>query len=245
MDGIVNEVQIFDFQANEVRVVIQDGEPWFIAKDVCSVLQHTNHRAAIAGLDTDEKGVSIVDTHGGRQSMSIISEAGLYALIFSSRLEKAKAFRRWVTHDVLPNIRRTGTYSIAPKTSAEILLETVQQLVENERRTIQLENEMRTMQRRMDLIDQVDINGDEQQQLNKLIRKYAQENGLTFAKGWRDFTDRFNTAYDTNLALRMRNYQEKHGLSGLTRPQYLSLVGQLPDALRVVDKMLNPVPTGV
>ena len=93
-----------------VRVVDVNGEPWFVAKDVCECLELGNPRTSIALLDEDEKGVHTMDTPGGQQEMSIVSEAGLYSLILRSRKPEAKAFKRWITHEVLPSIRRTGQY---------------------------------------------------------------------------------------------------------------------------------------
>lgn len=106
------DVKIFEKEEfGSVRVVMQGDDPWFVAKDVCDCLDLSNNRGAITSLDDDEKGVSITDTLGGQQEMSIISEAGLYSLILRSRKPEAKAFKRWVTHEVLPSIRKTGGYS--------------------------------------------------------------------------------------------------------------------------------------
>lgn len=93
-----------------VRVVDVNGEPWFVAKDVCECLDIGNSRDAVAALDEDEKGVDSIDTPGGAQEMSIISEAGLYSLILRSRKPEAKVFKRWITHEVLPAIRKHGGY---------------------------------------------------------------------------------------------------------------------------------------
>lgn len=104
-------IKIFEAEAfGQVRVVDVDGEPWFVAKDVCECLELGNPRTSIALLDEDEKGVHTMDTPGGQQEMSIVSEAGLYSLILRSRKPEAKAFKRWITHEVLPSIRRTGQY---------------------------------------------------------------------------------------------------------------------------------------
>lgn len=93
-----------------VRVLERDGEAWFVLPDVCAALAITNHRNATARLDEDEKGVHTVDTPGGPQPITVVSEAGLYALILTSRKPAAKRFKRWITHEVLPAIRRTGAY---------------------------------------------------------------------------------------------------------------------------------------
>jgi len=100
----------FSFNGAEVRAITKDGEPWFVAADVCRVLEISNSRDAVSSLDDDEKGVATTDTLGGAQSLNIISESGLYALTFKSRKPEAKAFKKWVTNEVLPAIRKTGSY---------------------------------------------------------------------------------------------------------------------------------------
>ena len=100
----------FSFKGQRVRPVLLDGETWFVAADVCAVLEHTQPSKAVLRLDDDEKGVTTVPTLGGSQEMLVVNESGLYALIFSSRKPEARAFRRWVTGEVLPAIRKTGRY---------------------------------------------------------------------------------------------------------------------------------------
>lgn len=100
----------FEYQDKPVRVVLQDETPWWIAKDVCDVLTISNSRDALASLDDDEKGVVTTDTPGGQQQMNAVSESGLYNLIFQSRKPEAKTFRKWVTSEVLPQIRKTGRF---------------------------------------------------------------------------------------------------------------------------------------
>lgn len=103
----------FAFDDSLVRTRLDDdGRPWFVAKDVCAVLELEKYRDAISRLDEDERGSAIVDTPGGPQEMSIVSESGLYSLIFRSRKPEARRFRKWVTAEVLPALRRTGTYTL-------------------------------------------------------------------------------------------------------------------------------------
>ena len=106
------ELMPFDFDGSPVRVVLDgDGQPWFVAKDVCEVLGISNHIDAVSRLDDDERdGVGITDPIGRQQEATGITESGLYALIFTSRKPEAKRFRKWVTSDVLPSIRKTGRY---------------------------------------------------------------------------------------------------------------------------------------
>lgn len=107
----MNELQIFkSHEFGEIRTTIQNGEPWFVAADVCKALDIENNRKATNRLDDDEKGVTLSDTLGGKQKLTIVNEAGLYSLVLGSRKPEAKAFKRWITHEVLPTIRRTGGY---------------------------------------------------------------------------------------------------------------------------------------
>lgn len=103
----------FGFGDQLVRVIDSDGAAWFVAHDVCSVLEIAHTGTALRRLDDDEKGVHSMHTLRGNQDMVIVSESGLYALTFTSRKEAAKRFRRWVTQEVLPAIRTTGRYEIA------------------------------------------------------------------------------------------------------------------------------------
>lgn len=108
----------FDFNGAAVRVIDRDGEPWFVLADVCRVLELANSRDAAARLDTDEKAdVGITDTSSSgvtqQRQMTIINESGLYSLILTSRKPEAKAFKKWVTSEVLPKIRKTGSYVAA------------------------------------------------------------------------------------------------------------------------------------
>lgn len=100
----------FTFSAQTLRVVMRDSEPWFVASDVCEALGIAETHRAISRLDDDEKGRHSVTTPGGQQEMTIINESGLYSLILTSRKPEAKKFKKWVTAEVLPAIRKTGRY---------------------------------------------------------------------------------------------------------------------------------------
>lgn len=111
----------FQFESHALRITLgSDGEPWFNAVDVCGVLGHSNTRKAIADhVDAEDVTKRYTLTAGGRQSQNHVNESGLYALIFGSTLPKAKQFKRWVTHEVLPTIRKTGGYSTGPTLSPQ------------------------------------------------------------------------------------------------------------------------------
>lgn len=106
----MNDLQIFRNDTfGEVRTVIRDGEPWFVAADVCRALDVD--RTQTRRLDDDEKGVCLIQTHGGEQEMSVVNEPGLYSLVLGSRKPEARVFKRWITHEVIPAIRKHGMYA--------------------------------------------------------------------------------------------------------------------------------------
>lgn len=107
-------VQIFHSPMfGELRGILINSEPWFVGKDVTEALGYTNSRKALSDhVEAEDKGVTKCDTLGGTQKMTIVNESGLYSLIFGSKLEKARAFKHWVTSEVLPSIRKTGEYSL-------------------------------------------------------------------------------------------------------------------------------------
>lgn len=121
----------FQYGAAQVRAIRDaHGEPWFVAKDVCNALGIKNSRDAVDRLDDDEKGVVQTDTLGGPQKVTIVNESGLYSLILRSDKPEAKAFKRWITHEVLPAIRKTGGYVIGESEldEAELTLRVMQML---------------------------------------------------------------------------------------------------------------------
>ena len=111
----MNGIQVFqNHHYGRIRAMCdENGEPLFVAKDICAILDLGNPRSSIALLDDDEKGVHSVDTPGGKQQMTTVTEPGFYKLVMRSRKSEAKAFQRWVTHEVLPALRRDGGYMVA------------------------------------------------------------------------------------------------------------------------------------
>lgn len=107
-----NAFQVFDFERTSVRVLTVNGEPHFVAMDLCRALGVANSRMALSRLSESNKGVSTVDTPGGPQEVGIVNESGMYKLVLTGRTEAAKRFEDWVTSEVLPSIRKTGQYSV-------------------------------------------------------------------------------------------------------------------------------------
>lgn len=110
----MTEMKVFNYGENEVRTIQLDGEPWFVLRDVCRVLDLSTPARVAERLDEDEVSLThITDSMGRKQETTIINESGLYSVILRSDKPEAKPFRRWVTHEVLPSIRRTGSYGLA------------------------------------------------------------------------------------------------------------------------------------
>ncbi|OSX53652.1 BRO family protein [Anoxybacillus ayderensis] len=108
----MNQLQkVFTYSGSQVRTIIRDDEVWFVAKDVCDILNHSNHKMAVSRLDEDEVNkVYLIDSLGRQQQTTVVNEAGLYSLILTSNKPEARQFKRWITHEVIPTIRKTGGY---------------------------------------------------------------------------------------------------------------------------------------
>lgn len=145
----MSNLTVFAFNSQEIRTVIIDNDVWFIAKDICNVLELGNVSQSLSRLDDDEKGIISSDTPGGNQDMAIVSESGLYALVLTSRKPQAKAFRKWITSEVIPSIRKTGRYQIdtipqIPSNYKEALLALIAK--EEEREKLEKEAELLRLQ---------------------------------------------------------------------------------------------------
>ena len=140
-----NQIQLFkNEQFGDVRTVLQNGEPWFVAADVCKALEIGNPSQALSNLDEDEK-MTLTNNEGhsgqrgGAQMMSIINEPGLYSLVIRSRKPEAKAFRRWITHEVIPSIRKHGLYAADELlANPDLFIKVLQDLKEERARAAQL-----------------------------------------------------------------------------------------------------------
>lgn len=113
--------QIFNYKDKQVRTVIKDGDPWFVAKDVCDILEIGNSRMALDRLDEDEKADVSLNDGSQNRSYGTVNESGLYNLVLGSRKPEARDFKRWITHDVIPSIRKHGGY-LTPEKIEEVLL---------------------------------------------------------------------------------------------------------------------------
>jgi prophage antirepressor-like protein len=204
----MNNIQIFkNNEFGEVRTLVVEGEPWFVGKDVAESLGYAKARNAIAThVDgEDKKDAPIQGTLGGVQEMTIINESGLYSLIFGSKLESAKRFKRWVTSEVLPSIRKTGSYQ-KPLSPQEMMRIQLGMIDDHEDRIKNLESNM--------VIDY----GQQQtlrQHVNKAVlnalggkgtEAYAYISKVVFAECNRDLQDRFKVNSRNNIP--RKRYEE-------------------------------------
>ncbi|WP_279059476.1 phage antirepressor [Mobiluncus curtisii] len=145
---ITQDIARFEFDSQELRTVTgEDGEPWFVASDVAGILGYRDAGNLTRMIDEDDKGTHNLSTPGGKQTVTTISEAGLYAAILKSRVPNAQPFRRWVTHEVLPTIRKTGMYA-TPEAARrflqdpQALMYTLQALQDEKNKTKALEQKV-------------------------------------------------------------------------------------------------------
>lgn len=157
----MNTPQIFNFEQNEVRTVLVNDEPYFVGKDIADVLGYSNSRKALANhVDEEDKGVTKWDTLGGTQQMTIINESGLYSLILKSKLPSAKKFKRWVTYEVLPTIRKNGAYLTDEKieevlTNPDTIIKLATQLKQERTGRLVAEQQVKELKPKADYYDTI------------------------------------------------------------------------------------------
>lgn len=237
-----NQVQVFEnTEFGKVRAIVKDGEPWFVGKDVAVALGYSNNRKALTDhVDDEDKGVTKCDTLGGAQDLTIINESGLYSLIMSSKLPDARKFKRWVTSEVLPTIRKTGGYVAnddlfistylpsaddATKLLFKTTLETMRNLNEqNEKLKQEVEYKENVI---VGLVKDIDL-ADKRQRITQIVRK-GQGNGSAISARYALLYSEFEKKYHVNLSVRLENYRNCY------KPN-------LKNNLDLIDRQMNMIP---
>ena len=198
----MNELQIFkNPEFGQVRTLIKDGQPWFVAKDVAEILGYSNPRDAISKhVDAEDKGVANCDTLGGKQELTIINESGLYALVFGSRLETAKRFKRWVTSEVLPALRKTGAYIMPQSRGLEFLQG---MLDEMKRQAAEIQEVKTTTKAIKDAI--VEEYDEWREDIRHKVSAIQKATGETFANTWNRLYDELEKRAHCDLSVRVNN----------------------------------------
>lgn len=195
-----NKMQVFSSQQfGNVRVVERDGEPWFVVADVCKALEID--KSQTRRLDEDEKGMYSTQTLGGKQEVTIVNEPGLYSLVLGSRKPEAKVFKRWVTHEVIPSIRKHGAY-LTPEALEKAMADpdfTIGLLT-----ALKSEREGRKIaETKVNLLSAEVLTWADRKVLNAIIRKYrAAVHNSDFAKGWNAFYKELLYKHEINLKTR-------------------------------------------
>lgn len=236
-----NQIQVFEnTEFGKVRTVVIDNEPWFVAVDVCKALEIKNNRDALGRLDDDEKGVVSTDTLGGEQEVGVVNESGLYTLVLGSRKPEAKAFKRWITHDVIPTIRKTGgyvanddlfisTYLPSADDATKLLFKTTLETMRNlNQQNTKLKQEVEYKENVIiGLVKDIDL-ADKRQRITQIIRK-GQSNGSAISARYALLYSEFEKKYHVNLSVRLENYKNDY------KPR-------LKNYLDLIDKQMNMIP---
>lgn len=224
----MNDIQIFNYKGfTDIRVVDVDGEPWFVGKDVALVLGYSNTKDAISRhVDPDDRGASGIATPSGTQEMTIINESGLYSLIMSSKLPGAKQFKKWVTHEVLPSIRKTGSYSQQPMSPVQLIAAQAQVLVDMEQKMLAIQNQQNELSQKVDTAIKVLSRPSEDHwkaDMDRTIKDFCEENHLsdlaTRGRMYRDLEQKCGCDINSRLT-RLRNRKKK---AGTRRKDYMAL----------------------
>ena len=243
----MNELRVFNNpEFGQVRMVEFDGKPFAVGNDVANALEYARPHEAVTAHCKGAVSYSL-PTNGGVQAVKAIPEGDIYRLIVkaadqSRNLDikaKAERFERWIFDEILPQIRKTGSYAVKPPTHTEALLQAVQLLAEQERKLNHQQEQITVINHRINNLDSIDTTGDRRHVLAKMAQRLAHDKGVSFPAAWHLFDDAFNTAYRTNLTARRNNYAKRARIKDIGRPEYLEAVGQVEDGIRVMDKLLN------
>ncbi|MCB0302860.1 MAG: Bro-N domain-containing protein [Calditrichaeota bacterium] len=201
-------LQTFDFRQTAVRTFLQEGEVWFVAKDVCDVLDISNPTVAVSRLEDDERSKFNL----GRQGEAlIVNEPGLYSLILTSRKPEAKAFKRWVTHEVLPAIRQTGSY-VAPALADDPIIAMRMKQLELEKRVSRIEQQREEAEEAIAALPRASepaLEASTRTRINQLVKSYAASRHLTFRAVYTWLYREFRDRYHIDLSTRAKNRNQK------------------------------------
>lgn len=245
----MNELQIFNYHDTPLRTIEKDGELWWVLKDVCGVLGISNHSNVMARLDDDEKALRLLeDPNGKAQQTSIINEPGLYNVILRSDKPEAKDFKRWVTHEVLPSIRRTGSYALPqaqPLTPAQLIAAQAQLLVDMEKRMDEVQGQTRALEAKVDTAMKALSRPTEdhwRSDMDKAIKDLNTDMGWSLPKLRGKLFAELEQAVNCDLNARTRRLRERKKRAGM-RAKEANELGKL-DAI-AADKQLRAIFEGI
>jgi anti-repressor protein len=212
----MNQLQIFkNPQFGQVRVIEKDGEGWLVGKDIADALGYVEpHKAIDRHVDEEDRMKHPILSNGGMQDSWIINESGLYSLVLSSKLPTAKKFKKWVTKEVLPSIRKHGMYAKDELLdNPDLLLEVITRLKEEREQNKLLQTENK-------LLTQKTLTWADRKIIEALVKKYGAKIG--YQEAWREFKKELLYAHGINLNLRITNWRNEH--SRKTGPKTLDMI---------------------
>lgn len=226
----MNELTIFNYENKEVRTIVDEkGNPWWVAKDVCDILEYKDNRVAMRKISDKNKGAYPLPTPGGVQKFQIVSEAGLYKLIMRSDKPEAERFQDWVMEEVLPSIRKTGSYSKENIDPIVAMLDVVKEVrlkqlsMDRELQEIKA-NQNKTIEYFSKKADLTNVLPETKPKtlranLNQIVRSYARNNDVAYNIVWSELHQEFYYRYRINISLRAKNagvkildYAENNGM---------------------------------
>ncbi len=256
----MNDIQIFIFNETPIRTMEENGELWWVLKDVCQLFGVVNHRRVAERLDDDEKGVRAADTPSGTQNMVVVNEAGLYEALFSMQPEQArgvskeviverqrqlKDFKRWVTHEVLPQIRQTGSYTMQPKSPAELLAAQAQLLVDMEKRMDTMQRHTNALEAKVDKAITVFSRPSEdhwKEDTDNAIKKLCAEQHRSILQTKGQMYDELERTAGCSINSRLSRLRARKRKAGMRRKDAMAL--NKLDAI-AVDKQLRVIFEGI
>lgn len=256
------EQRVVEFQGAEIMAIkADDGKVYAGVRWICDGLgltegQRKNQMTKILEDVVLRRGgrKMVLPTTGGQQEVLCISVDYLplwLAKINANIISDPEVQERLVEYqlrakDALANAfvtvqRPTSVQTVPPITHVEALLQAVQILHEHDKKLQRIEDNVTTISHRVDSLDTANIEGDLRQRFEKMVSRYAWAAAIKYPEAWKRFDQAYNTAFRANLTALRHNFAERHGLRSVTRPEYFERVGQLPDAIRIADKMLASV----
>lgn len=242
----MNDLQIFTYNETPLRTMEIDGEVWWVLKDVCEILGIANSNNVAARLDDDEKGIRPVDTLKGKQNMTVVNEPGIYKVILRSDKPEANGLMRFVTHEVLPQIRRTGAYSTnQPMTPAQLIAAQAQVLVDMEKRMDVMQSQTEALEAKVDTAIKVFSKPAEDHwkaDMDEAIKRFCTDNHLSVVATRGRMYDELERTVNCDVDSRLTRLRKRKRKAGARYKDTMALTKL--DAI-AADKQLRAVFEGV
>lgn len=229
----MNNLMNFNFEVKKVRTLLINDEIYFVAKDVADILKYAETSVMLRRLDDDEmKKIEpsvVVGANSMAREFTVINESGLYNAVLGSKKENAKRFKKWVTSEVLPSIRKTGSYS-KQLTTAEMLLKQAELMVEHERKLKDVDNRLKKLEdiesKKSDISILLPVAKEKttRSSINQVVRSYADRNKKSYKDVWDNLYIEFNYRYNMNIHIQSKN-------RGLTKIEMIEKLDKLDELL--------------